>query len=74
MMAETTTVALPDLDTAPPNLAPHADTAHALAAASIAPNTRRAYTAVLGRLDTMCGTTFVCDTLGFHPLTSERMK
>ena len=52
MMPETTTVALPDLDTAPPNLAPHADTAQALAAASIAPNTRRAYTAALGRLDT----------------------
>ena len=52
MMAETTTVALPDLDTAPPNLAPHADTAQALAAASISANTRRAYTAALGRLDT----------------------
>ena len=52
MMAETTTVALPDLDTAPPNLAPHADTAQALAAASISTNTRRAYTTALGRLDT----------------------
>ena len=51
-MAETPPVALPDLDTAPPSLAPHADTAQALAAASIAPNTRRAYTAALGRLDT----------------------
>ena len=51
-MAETTTVVLPDLDTAPPNLAPHADTAQALAAASISANTRRAYTAALGRLDT----------------------
>ena len=52
MMAETTTVALPDLDTAPPSLAPHADTAQALAAASISANTRRAYTTALGRLDT----------------------
>ena len=30
MMAETTTVALPDLDTAPPSLALHADTALAV--------------------------------------------
>ena len=52
MMAETTTVVLPDLDPAPPNLVPHADTAQALAAASISANTRRAYTAALGRLDT----------------------
>lgn len=52
MMAETTTVVLPDLDPAPPSLAPHADTAQALAAASISANTRRAYTAALGRLDT----------------------
>ena len=52
MMAETPSVALPDLDPAPPSLAPHADTAQALAAALIAPNTRRAYTAALGRLDT----------------------
>ena len=52
MMAETPPVALTDLDTAPSSLAPHADTAQALAAASIAPNTRRAYTTALGRLDT----------------------
>ena len=52
MMAETTTVVLPDLDPAPPSLVPHADTAQALAAASISANTRRAYTAALGRLDT----------------------
>ena len=51
-MAETTTIVLPDLDTALPHLAPHADTAHTLAAASISANTRRAYTAALGRLDT----------------------
>ncbi len=52
MVAETPPVALTDLDTAPSSLAPHADTAQALAAASIAPNTRRAYTTALGRLDT----------------------
>jgi integrase len=52
MMAESTPVVLPDLDPAPPNLAPHADTAQALAAASISANTRRAYTTALGRLDT----------------------
>ena len=33
MMAETTAVSLPDLDPAPPNLAPRLDTAQALAAA-----------------------------------------
>ena len=53
-----TPVALPDLDT-PPSLTPHADTAHALAAASIAPNTRRAYTTALGRLDTWLAATGV---------------
>ena len=50
-MAESPTVSLPALDT-PSNLTPYADTAHMLAAASIAPNTRRAYTTALGRLDT----------------------
>ena len=50
-MAESPTVSLSTLDTAP-SLTPHTDTAHTLAAASIAPNTRRAYTAALGRLDT----------------------
>ena len=51
MTVETTTASLPALDTASPSLTPHADTAPALAAASIAPNTRRAYTTALGRLD-----------------------
>ena len=35
MMAETTTVGLPGLDTTPPNLAPHADTVQATAWASV---------------------------------------
>ena len=57
-MAESPTVSLPTLDTAP-SLMPHTDTAHTLAAASIAPNTRRAYTAALGRLDTWLAETGV---------------
>ena len=51
MTDEETALSLPTLD-ATPSLTPHADTAHTLAAASIAPNTRCVYTAALGRLDT----------------------
>ena len=43
-----------DLDTTPPSLTPYADTTQVLAAASIVLNTRRAYPAALGRLDTWC--------------------
>lgn len=50
-MAESLTVSLPAIDP-PARLTPAVDTAHTLAAASIAPNTRRAYTTALGRLDT----------------------
>ena len=52
-------VSLPDPDTALPSLTPHAETAQALAAASIAANTRRAYTTALGRLDTWLAETGV---------------
>lgn len=52
MTTEITPLPLPTPDPALPSLPPHTETAQALAAASIAPNTRRAYTAALGRLDT----------------------
>ena len=59
MTAETTTLPLPNPESATSELTPHADTAHMLAAASIAPNTRRAYTTALGRLDTWLAATGV---------------
>ncbi len=51
MTVETPTLPLPDPEVAPPSLTLHAETTHALATVSIAPNTRRAYIAALGRLD-----------------------